>query len=88
MKAAKIYQSDVEELACKLVGLDYDEIDADESIIEDALFQKYDIGIDTLTSILNDLTPLIEVGKSALTETVYKGYADKEKEMWLLKIEA
>jgi len=37
MKRAKLHIFEVEELACAITGLDYDEIDADTRLIEDAL---------------------------------------------------
>lgn len=37
MKKAKLSELDVEELACFVCGLDYDEIDADTEVIEDKL---------------------------------------------------
>lgn len=76
---------DIEELACVVLGLDYDEIDADTSIIEQKLDEEFFIDLSTFQSIVNRLLPLIQVGNSPLTEEKYKGFANTEKEMWLVK---
>ncbi len=77
---------DLEELACKITGLDYDEIDADTSVIEDALCAEFGIELDGFVDIVNHLLPLIDVGKSPITEKKYKGFSD-QKSCWLAKIE-
>ena len=41
MKLAKVDTLDVEELACHITGLDYDEIDADTTTIEEKLYEEF-----------------------------------------------
>lgn len=84
---APVGARDVEELACKIVGLDYDEIDADTQKIEDALYHRFGIGVDVLSDIVSRLLPLIDVGESPISKKRYKGFSDTENQMWLVKME-
>lgn len=83
----KLNSLDVEELACKIVGLDYDEIDANEEMIEDAMEERYGISLDVFADILSKLLPMVDVGTSPISGKTYKGFADVEKQIWLLKTE-
>lgn len=87
VKTANTHIFDIEELACKIIGLDYDEIDADTALIEEKLMDELTIDLDQFQSIVNRLLPLIMVSDSPLTEKKYKGFADIEKSTWLTKIE-
>lgn len=80
-----LYQETVEELACHILGLDYDEIDADTEIIEEKLMEQFDIDLNQFTYLVSHLLPLIDVGKSPLTEKTFKGFSN-QKGIWLLKI--
>lgn len=64
MKKAKISFIDVEELACKVTGLDYDEIDADTEIIEDELLEVYGIDLSGFTDLISILLPMIDYEKA------------------------
>ncbi|MDT9499157.1 hypothetical protein [Capnocytophaga canimorsus] len=87
IKKAKVSIWDIEQLACKITGLDYDEIDADTSVIEDKLYEEFEIDLDNFAEIIARLLPLIDVGESPLTKKVYKGFADNENRCWLVKTE-
>ncbi len=76
---------DTEELACKIVGLNYDEIDADTSKIENELYEQFGIDLEIFTILINKLTPLIDIGTSPLTKERFKGFSN-QKGMWLLKM--
>lgn len=87
VEKVSISSLDIEELACKILGIDYEEIDADESIIEEALHDEFFIDLDTFRDIVSRLLPLIDVGTSELTNTKFKGFSDIENKMWLVKTE-
>jgi len=78
---------DIEELACKILGLDYDEIDADTQVVEEKLSEELCIDLDIFQDIVNRLLPLIDVGSSELTGTRFKGFSDVENKTWLVKTE-
>lgn len=81
----KLITLEVEELACKITGLDYDEIDADTEIINEKLYEELNLDLENFTEIISRLLPLIDVGSSPLTQKRYKGFSDVEKQMWLVK---
>ncbi len=76
---------DIEELACHIVNLDYDEIDADTEIIEEQLIEIYGCDLEQFAALITELLPLIDVGQSGLTETRYKGFANVENNIWFVK---
>lgn len=83
----KLTSLEVEELACKITGLDYDEIDADAGIINEKLHEEFNLDLEDFTEIISRLLPLIDVGSNPLTQKLYKGFSDVEKQMWLVKTE-
>lgn len=87
MKKAKLSELDVEELACFVCGLDYDEIDADTEVIEDKLIDEFGCDLSQFTELMRILLPMVDVAKSQLSEKLYHGFADQSKSMWLLKTE-
>lgn len=71
------------DLAIAVLGLDAD-FD-DEDLIEQKIEDRFDIDFDTFGEIASALLPFVEVGKSPLTGTVYKGFANRD--CWLAKRE-
>lgn len=51
-------------------------------------FDKYNIQPEDLEVLIEDLLPLIHIEKSFLTDTTYKGFADVDNDIWLIKIKA
>lgn len=87
MKKADIHIFETEEFACSLVGLDYDEIDANSQIIEEHLYEKYGMDLEQFHLLMRELLPMIDVAESPLTGKILKGFSDMEKQIWLLKME-
>lgn len=87
IEKAKVDQFDAEELACKILGLDYDEIDADLNIIEEALYDQLEISWDSFIDIVSRLLPLVDIDQSELTGIKYKGFSDAKRQYWLVKME-
>lgn len=87
IETAPTHIFEVEELACKITGLDYDEIDADTQIIEGKLMDELGVDLQQFQEIVERLLPLIMVNNSPLTKTIYKGFTDIEKSTWLVKTE-
>ena len=79
-----IKQFELEELACRITGLDYDKIDADNDIIDERLYNEFNIDLEVLTRLINKLLPLIDVGRSPITSDRYKGFSD-QRGMWYCK---
>ncbi len=87
VEKVKINDIEAEELACKITGLDYDEIDADLGTIEDELINQFGCDFNQFCGIIRRLLPLIDVGSSPLTKKTYKGFSDTKKGIWLIKTE-
>ena len=69
---------DIEEVACAVLGLeyeDYEEADDCTEQIENILIDEMNIDLDTLEQIINKLLPTIDIGKSPLTGNMYKGFS-------------
>lgn len=69
---------DIEEVACTVLGLeyeDYEEADDCTEQIENILIDEMNIDLETLERIVSKLLPLIEIGKSPLTGIAYKGFS-------------
>ena len=84
--------NDIYELAlelCKDYIEDYKEVsefdENNESDLEALLYYSYEINIEDFEKLINVLVPLIEVGKSPLTEKIYQGFAIDGH--WLIKKE-
>lgn len=61
---SKVNDLDVETLACKITGLDYDEIGANTDTIDEKLNDEFNIGLFEFREIVSRLLPLIDVGRS------------------------
>jgi len=79
------------ELGMVLVGLDPDNDDdysEAENWLDDRLNEKY--GFDDMAGfqqLIDELLPMIDVGRSSLTKTVYKGFAKEFVFLSKLKVE-
>lgn len=87
VKKAKVDFFEMEELACKILGLDYDEIDADTSVIEEEMYEQLEMSLEMFQDVLERLLPLVDRGESPLTGTQFKGFADLDKKCWLVRTE-
>jgi len=63
---------DAEELGAYICGIDPDGAETEE--IENAMYEKFNIDLDNFREILSHLLPLIDYGKSPLTNKRYKGF--------------
>ena len=68
--------NEIEELACLMLGKDYDSIvdNYEESIIEDMFYEKYDITLENFEHLLEDLIKFTNPWKSYITGDVYQGF--------------
>ena len=74
------------ELACLMMGKDYDTIvnEGDEREIEIMLFDKYGIDMDQFELLIKDLIKFTPTWKSLLTESIYQGFVTSEKDTELM----
>lgn len=76
------------ELACLMMGEDYDTIvnEGNERKIEDMLFDKYGIvGMDQFELLIKDLIKFTPTWKSLLTESIYQGFVVPENNEGLMR---
>ena len=91
LKRASIHHWDVEELVCYIMEVDQDADDYDYCELEEKFYEQFDCGIDSLHEILRVLIPMVDVGKSPITEEVFKGLSvqkendDKPYGLWMIK---
>lgn len=85
MSKANISMLEIEELACDIIGKDYDEIDGDTNAINEALYEDLNIELDDFKKIVDRLIVRIDIGKSPLTGERYKGFSNTAAGTWLAK---
>jgi len=71
---------EVEELACLMLGKDYDSIvnNYEEDTIEDMFYNEYNIDLSTFKDILDDLIEFTPSWVSPLTGELYQGFVTRE----------
>jgi hypothetical protein len=80
---------DAEELACAMLGLDYDELvnDGRESEIEDAIYEKFEISMTQFCDIVEALLPFTPLVQGGLTNTLYHAFVDVKENRAIVKKE-
>jgi hypothetical protein len=73
----------IEELAAHLLGVDTDD---EWENLDELLVDKFNIDMDSFDMVVGKLVPLIEMDESPLTGDLYKGFADRDNGLWLLKV--
>lgn len=78
---------EVLELACLMMGEDYDTIvnEGNEGRIENMLFDKYGIDMDQFELLIKDLIKFTPTWKSLLTESIYQGFVVSENNKGLMR---
>lgn len=88
IKKAKVQFFEMEEVACKILGIDYYEINGDTSLIRSAMNEQLGMSLEMFQNVLERLLPLIDKKKqNPLQNKMYKGFMDFENQCWLLNIE-
>ncbi len=70
-KPAEVHWTEVEELACHILGMSEDS-ESDE--IDKAIAEKFDCSMETFENIVSHLLPLAASGGSELTGEQYRGF--------------
>jgi hypothetical protein len=60
-------------------------IELDECKLEEILYDKFEINIEQLELLIEELLPLCQIAKSDLTNAVYQGFG--KDGMWIIKRE-
>ena len=75
---------DAEELACQILGLDYDDLvnEGREDEIEEKLYEEYEIGMEQFRNIAAELLKLTPAVKNEMTGTLYNAFGVQEGKVW------
>lgn len=79
--------NEVEELACLMLGKDYNSIvnNYGESIIEDMFYEEYNISLEDFKYLLQDLIKFTNPWKSPITGNRYQGFVIEENHKGLMR---
>ncbi|ABI59738.1 hypothetical protein [Nitrosomonas eutropha] len=81
---------EIEELAAFLLGEELDAfIDVDgtyEYKLWLSFWEKFGVDVDDFVRTVNMLIPLINIGRSPITNTLYKGFSNSDGNLWLVKM--
>ena len=78
---------EVQELACLMLGKDYDSIvnNYDEDTIDEAFYKEYGVDMDNFYRIVEDLIKFTPSWKSPLTKQLYQGFVVPEGDKGLMR---
>lgn len=78
---------DAEELACNILGMDYDEIvnEGRENEIEDSLYEKFEIGMEQFCDIVKALLPFTPMVKAGLSGDMYHAFVNEKEGVMIVK---
>lgn len=78
---------EIEELACCMLGKDYDSIvnNYGEDVIEKMFYEEYNITLEEFGCIINDLIKFTPTWESPLTGNLYQGFLVKENNNGLMR---
>ena len=78
---------EVEELACLMLGKDYDSIidNYEESVIYDMFYEEYGITLEDFEHLLKDLIKFTPSWKSPITGELYQGFVIPENNKGLIR---
>lgn len=82
-----IHYDEVEELACLMLGWDYDSVidnELQETLYEE-FYSKYSINLEDFEHLLNDLVKFTNPWKSPLTDELYQGFVVQEGNNGLMR---
>ena len=82
-----IHYDEVEELACLMLGWDYDSVIDDElqETLYEEFYSKYSIALEEFEHLLNDLVKFTNPWKSPLTDKAYQGFVVQEGNNGLMR---
>jgi hypothetical protein len=78
---------EVEELACLMLGKDYDSIvdNYEEPIIDDMFYEEYNVTLEDFEYLLKDLVKFTNPWKSPITEEICQGFVIPENDKGLMR---
>lgn len=79
--------SEIEELACLMLGKDYDSLvdNYNESVIEDLFYEEYNTTLEEFEHILKDLVKFTNPWMSIISKNMYQGFVVQENDKGLMR---
>jgi len=81
--------NEIEELACLMLGKDYDSIvdnyEDEEDTIEDMFYAEYGVDLEEFEHLLRDLIEFTNPWKSPITNEIYQGFVIPENDTGLMR---
>ncbi len=79
--------SEIEELACLMLGKDYDSIvdNYEESVIDDMFYEEYNVTLEDFEHLLKDLVKFTNPWMSPITNEIYQGFVVSENDKSLMR---
>lgn len=80
---------EIEEIACAVLNLDYDDLcnEGREGEIEDRLFEKFEVSFEQFGDIVNALLPLTPVVEAGFSGKLYHAFVNKKAGIMIVKRE-
>lgn len=78
---------DAQELACAVLGLNYDDLvnEGREDEIDNALYEKFEIGMEQFCDIVKALLPFTPCVKAGLSGTIYHAFVNEKEGIMIIK---
>ena len=82
-----IYYSDVQELACAILNLNYDDLvnEGRENEIEKALYEKYEIDMEQFCKIVGALLPFTPIVQAGISGNKYHAFVNEKESLMIVK---
>lgn len=80
-----MHWDEVEELACLMLGKDYDSIVNNYDSIAEMFYNTYEVDIDSFYNIVRDLIKFTPSWKSPFTGQLYQGFVVAEGDKGLMR---
>ena len=79
---------EIEELACLMLGKDYDSIvnNYEEDTIEDMFYAEYGVDLEEFEHLLKDLIKFTNPWMSPITKEIYQGFVIPENDNGLMRV--
>ena len=84
-----IHYYEILELACAILGLNFDELvdEGRENEIEEALYKKFGIDMEQFCNIVDALLPFTPIVESAFLGQKYHAFINEKERVMIVKVE-
>lgn len=82
-----MYYDEVQELACAILGVNYDDLvdEGREDEIEEAIYVKFGIDMEQFTNIVEALLPFTPIVQAGLTGNKYHAFVNEKGSRMIVK---